>query len=473
MDLVVGVTDEEIEELVAALRERRLSGEAIHPEEIADLALWAGRSRSTVRRWIRDGRGRPTRQRFVVTDTLQLELALRRGRVATTVRQLRQAGWLLPTVRTVQKAVVRDVAPAQRLMWAQGEKAARSLELTLRQVVSKRNEVWHLDAFHCRRRVLTANGRGIVDAYAILVIDAASGALAGVLVVRGEPDTDDFLHAMQEAMRPDPAIGPVRGAPQMVVHDNAGAMTSERFWRSLRRPALKVRCVAIPPYTPRANGKVERAVGTMRTLLATPLENGSLETLDGSPLIPSERTAVRLKELIGEMRHAAAEYNQLPYRDDARLTKAEAYEGRLTGVINPVSPEVLSGFLRRTRATVRSAGVTIDRETYLHARLRKHVGTGRYLEVRYRDMDDQEVEVWYAGKRLCVAHNVKSLPSGARGGVTLTRYADREARLKAAADVARVAETRAEASRMRLADDEPARPGPLGHDPRGEMDDDE
>jgi transposase InsO family protein len=458
---------EAVDIVLGICRDARSRGEAIPNAVIAEYAEWAGTSAPTFRRWIRDGRPAPERRRFEIDKEFEQALALHRT-IAHTVRKRAAQGIEAPVhVRTYQRAVKRKLSPYVIVALRKGEKAARQHELTIRQFATHRNAVWRIDVFYARRRVLTANGRGVRDAYVILVIDDASGAIAGCTVVRDEPETADALHAVSEAMRSTPELWAPHGAPGTLVHDNAGIFTTLRFWQPLRRPLINVRCQAIAPYTPRLNGKIERAIGTLRTLLATPLESGGLEDLTGRSLVDADRAAVPLRALIAEIKAACVEYNNLEYRDDRTISKAQAWE-QLPGVVRPVAPELLSPMMRRAPGLITREGVGFENDAFLHHRMRDKLG--RHVELRYRDMDDTWVEVHYAGKLLCTALSTEILAADQdiAEKVIFTRATDRRKAHDLLAEAKRVAEDYAQAE-QNVANppcpDRPKTPGALAKKP--------
>lgn len=449
---------EAVELVLGHCRDARARNEAIPNAVIAEYAAWAGTSPATFRRWIRDGRPAPVRKRFEIDKGFEQELALHRT-IAHTVRKRAARGIESRVhVRTYQRAVRRKLSSYVLVALRNGEKAARQHELTIRQFATDRNAIWRIDVFYARRRVLTANGRGVRDAYVILVIDDASGAIAGCTVVRDEPETADALHAVSEAMRSTPELWAPHGAPRTLVHDNAGIFTTPRFWQPLRYPLMNVRCQAIAPYTPRLNGRIERAIGTLRTLLATPLETGGLQDLTGSPLVDADRAAVPLRTLIAEIKAACVEYNNLEFRDDRTISKAQAWQ-QLPGVVRPVAPELLSPLMRRAPGLITREGVGLENDAFLHHRMRDKLG--RRVELRYRDMDDTWVEVHYAGKLLCTALSTEILAADQDQAekIIFTRATDRHKAHNLLAEAKRVAEDYAQAEQNL------AKPAP----PRGPM----
>jgi len=402
--------DDAVDSLLEACRKARDRGERMSNEDAAQYAAWASTTPPTFRRWIRKGRPSSERKKFKLDQDagFKQDLAMNRT-IAHTVRKRELAG-IQPTksIRTYQRAARRELGEYVLVALRKGEKEARQHELTIRQHATHRNAAWHIDGYTARRRVLTANGRGVLDAHVLVVTDSASGAIPGCDVVRDEPDLPDALHTIGEAMRKTPDLWVPYGAPGVVFHDNAGIYTSPQFWTPLRQPLINVRCEATPPFTPRLNGRVERPIGTLRTLLATPLENGSLIDLAGKPLIDADRAAVPLATLIGEIKAACVEHNNLPYRENRKISKAQAWQ-ELPGTVRPVPDALLSQFMRRARVIVTREGVLLENEHYLHHTMRKGHILGHEVEVRYRDMDDTWVEVHYAGKRLCRALNTRIL----------------------------------------------------------------
>lgn len=420
----------ELQLVTAEFRAQAERGEPIANLEIAASARRAGFSASTMRRRIRnDPQLKPKGAKL--TRDLRIEIVLRGGNVAKTHRDLTEEGWPnLPSVRTLQR-LVNALPLAEAVSLRKGEGEARKFDQVLLRSLTHRNAAWFLDAFYCRRLVRSANGRGICNSWALVIVDGASGAVGAILAVREERRADgtvskvdslDALHAMGDAMRSWPLLGPVRGRPKVLYHDNAGCFTGDLFQLPLADRLVRVKTETTAPYTPWQNGPAESTIGSLRKLLACPLEDGTFLDPAGNPLIETERRVVELVDLQAELIAAAIEFNQLPFRDDRKISKSEAYE-RLPGELNPVSREVLSRFLRAAKVPVRTHGVTVEREHFTDPQLRSLIG--RVVEVRYHDMDDHHVEVWWAGKYRCTAKNVRYFTDEDREAILFPRSSSR------------------------------------------------
>ena len=115
---------EAVEVVLALCRDARERNEAIPNAVIAEYAEWAGTSAPTFRRWIRNGRPEPARERFEIDKEFEQELALHRT-IAHTVRKRANRGIEAPVhVRTYQRAVKRKLRPYVIVALRKGEKAA-------------------------------------------------------------------------------------------------------------------------------------------------------------------------------------------------------------------------------------------------------------------------------------------------------------------------------------------------------------
>jgi transposase InsO family protein len=455
-DPLAPYTRAELELVTAEFRAQRAKGEPITNLETAAAARRAGFSVSTMRRRVREDpqlKPKPAR----LTRELRIQIVLRNGNVARTYRELKSEGWPdLPSERTLQM-LVRALPLAEAVSLRKGEGEARKRDLVLLRMLTDRNQAWFMDAFHCRRLVTTANGRGLRHALAILVVDGASGLIGAVTAFRAEPRADgtvskvdsyDALHAIGDAMRPWSRLGPVRGRPLVLYHDNANYFTSELFQLPLADPLLRVKTETTGPYTPWQNGPAESTVGSLRKLVARPLQNGTYLDLSGTELVDIDRRAVDLPRLQAELVAAAIEFNQMPFRGDRSMSKVQAYETLLPGELNPVPREILTRFLRVAKVPVYTSGVAIEREKYQHSAL--YGGVGRVVQVRYHDMDDSEVEVWRGGQRLCIAKNVRDFTEDDREKVLFPRASSRIGRQNILNDAAAIEDAWAEKQRADL-----------------------
>lgn len=127
--------------------------------------------------------------------------------------------------------------------------------------VSHVGGLWHLDFHHCKRKVLTSDGK-LVTPMALAVLDDHSRICCHVQWYLGET-AEDLIHGLSQAILK-------RGLPRALMTDNGAAMIAEETTSGLAR--LGIRHETTLPYSPYQNGKQERFWGQLEGRLMAMLQ---------------------------------------------------------------------------------------------------------------------------------------------------------------------------------------------------------
>jgi putative transposase len=208
-----------------------------------------------VRRWVAEGqvRVRPS-QAFRLTERDLDALYAAHGCCSAAWERLADAG-VTVSLRTFQRAVVRELAPPERAYARAGEEGRRRYSVYRRWESSARNEVWQADHAELDVEVLPLRGTRRVRPWLTVVQDCFSLLIMGwALSLR--LSSAEVLAALRMAIVIDPDRCEWGGVPELVRFDGGKEFLAE----AVRRAAGELGCAALPtaPYSPHLKGKVER-----------------------------------------------------------------------------------------------------------------------------------------------------------------------------------------------------------------------
>jgi len=280
------VDAERREATLSRLRGLRVAG-VLGSAHVRLAAAGLGVAERTVWRWLscadqsRDPVGRPA---YRLSDTDREAFTAFRGNVAAVFRargavlagEAQVAGLPIPeylvagwagvepvALRTLQGAFAREVTPAERAAWTEGERARRALDVYLRRPVSPRNQVWEAD--HKQLPLLVVPPRGpALRPWVTTVLDDGTRALVG-WAISVIPHTGTVLTGLRMGLVADPARGPFGGVPALVRIDRGLDFAAAAVEDALA--ALCVRAHRLPGYQPHRKGKVEKIHQTIEQTL--------------------------------------------------------------------------------------------------------------------------------------------------------------------------------------------------------------
>lgn len=237
-----------------------------------------GVSVRTVRRWVaaarREGRtGRLPRPHFTVTPRVRQLLAVWGGNAAAVHRELVadavKAGdeQQVPSLATLQRAIVRDLSPGERAGLKGGEGARRRYDVYGKRPRTHRNACWEGD--HKRVPVRVGLEGSAMCPWVTWFIDVATKAIVGVAVTPHQPARDAVLAALRTGISRQDPYGPFGGLPGVVRVDRGKEFLCRTVERALGAFAVPVD--DLPAYKPYRKGTVEALNGAVEEMLLVSL----------------------------------------------------------------------------------------------------------------------------------------------------------------------------------------------------------
>lgn len=380
---------------------RRRHGRVPEPQ-VRQAAEVLGCSRASVYRWLAAG-GLPTSERvhFVLEEEHLDAFFAARGSAAGALRLLAAGGTPgLPSRRTFERALLRDLSHAERARAREGEEGQRRYGLYLSRPEPARNQTWETDHKQLNVRVTPRSGMRPCQPFLTAFVDTFSRAVMGYGVSL-VPDRGVVLAALSSALRCDTDRGPFGGIPGQLRCDNGLEFTAD----AIKQAAVAIGCEVIftPPYTPNRKGKVERFHSTVITeFLATlPFYTKGPRQADGQ-LVAPRAEPMTLRSLVDQFDSWVQDYNlRRPHRALDGQTPLERWHSDATP-IRPAREDVVRRFLLAGESRpVTKKGVAFFSGQYLAAELNALVGDR--VEVRYMPNDHRSIEIYYRDSWLCTA----------------------------------------------------------------------
>ncbi|MFJ5635731.1 AAA family ATPase [Streptomyces goshikiensis] len=200
-------------------------------------------------------------------------LALWGGNAAAVHRELlaqaRQAGdeQQVPSLATLQRAIVRDLSVGERAGLRGGEAARRRFDVYGKRLRTHRNACWEGD--HKRVPVRVDLEGSVVCPWVTWFIDVASKVVVGVAVTPHQPARDAVLAALRTGISRAEPYGPFGGLPGVVRVDRGKEFLCRTVERALGAFAVPVD--DLPAYKPYRKGTVEALNGAVEEMLLVSL----------------------------------------------------------------------------------------------------------------------------------------------------------------------------------------------------------
>ncbi|MFE5537438.1 Mu transposase C-terminal domain-containing protein [Streptomyces sp. NPDC056492] len=237
-----------------------------------------GVSERTVWNWVavarREGRlSAQARSRVGLSADVRARLTVWGGNVAAVHRELSAeaaaAGTpdLVPSLRTLQRAVRRDLSVGERAGLKGGEAARRRFDVYGKRPPTYRNACWEGD--HKRIPVRVSLDGVAVCPWVTWFIDVASRVVVGVAVTPHQPARDAVLAALRTGISRAEPYGPFGGLPGRVRVDRGKDFLSNAVAKALGGFAVPVD--DLPAYKPYRKGTVEALNGAVEEMLLVSL----------------------------------------------------------------------------------------------------------------------------------------------------------------------------------------------------------
>ena len=392
-----------------ALRE----GGDFRSDQVALVAEQLRVSVRTVWGWLKvartEGRNvRKQRPRLEVIDADVIDLAYHRGNVAAFHRARRKEG-PTPGVDAWRRAFQRGLSPGQRAGLVHGERVRRDFDTYLTRTPRFRNEQWEADHTQLAIAVVLPDGR-VVKPWATLFLDCFSRALAGYAITV-TPSRESILTALRSAIMVEAPYGPIGGVPLAIRFDRGRDFLAEAI--RVAAGALVIDIRPVPAYTPHLKGAIERANGSIETLLLGELPgflHGARDRAgklvgENDPILSLEAFVVLFAEFV-------CWYNaERPHGGLSGRTPLAVWNADPTPLHTIPAERLRHLMLVGARRTVTKRSVSLEGRRYNCAELCGLVG--ECVEVRHMPHHHDAVEVFALdGRHLGTAHLVDKIGQG-------------------------------------------------------------
>lgn len=246
------------------------ASDALSSDHVRLTSQTLGVAERTVWRWLAARRAKSVpaqRPRFRIDDRLRVRLAYWRGNAAAVHRELvteaEHGGPPAPDLRTVQRAIKRDLTAGELAGLRGGERERRKFDVFLQRPASFRNAAWEGDHVEAAVQV-EVDGR-LVKPWVTWFVDAAHDVILGVAVTPQTPSRESILTALRASIARSEPYGPAGGLPAVVRIDRGKDFLSRTVGEALG--AFAVRVVDLPGYTPHLKGTVETINGAVDRML--------------------------------------------------------------------------------------------------------------------------------------------------------------------------------------------------------------
>lgn len=385
------------------LREVRDRDGGVTEAHVRQVAEAVGCSRATVYRWLAAGElPSSPRRRFEVADVHLDAYFAASGSAAAAYRALAAQGERLPSPRTFERALRRQLSPRERARARMGEEGERRLTVYVPRREVARNYTWEADHKQLDVLVRPRVGARPVKPWLTAVIDTYSRAVMGYAVSL-IPDRGVVLAALSAAMRPDEARAPFCGRPRRLRCDHGLEFAAA----AVRQAAVAIgfEVVFAPEYMPHRKGKIERLHSTIisELLIAMPFFTKGPRRADGSLAhAPVRAEPMTLKALVAELDEWVGAYNlRRAHRGLGGQTPLERWNSDATAIEHVEAAGLRRLLLEAKSKPVTSKGVSCFGGQYLAPEL--NALCGETVEVRFMPNDERSIEIYFEERWVCTA----------------------------------------------------------------------
>jgi putative transposase len=384
----------------------------------------AATSERTVWRWLQDESGAASdqpRSRYTLTETDWDAYAAWRGSAAAAWRQQRTAGAPIPSLRTFQMAITRELLPGQRAAMSGGVQGRRRHTVYLRWEATYRNQLWQADHKELPVLTLAPKARRPRKPWVTLLLDAYSRLVMG-WAIAPYPSSATVLTALRMAIVVDAERGPFGGVPDELWFDGGLEFAAKAVAQATGRVGCT--CRRLPAYSPHLKGKIERYNRTVgeEFLRGLPFYTDGPRAADGR-LYGPDAAPLTLRRFAADFGGWVRAYNtERPHQGLAGMTPLARWLADATPIQEIPKSELRWLLLAGERRIIGRDGIRFGGHTYIAPEL--HGRGGEEVEVRWMPHDPREIEVFYKGTWLTTAKPQGLLTPEERDQVLARRKAD-------------------------------------------------
>lgn len=405
---------------------------------VGEAAAAVGVSPRTVYRWLAEGERRQSgrREAWVLPERGWELLVQWRGNVAAVHRELVAEGIEVPSLRTVQAAIARELTVGERAYLTDGDPGLRRHQVYLRHEPRFRGECYEGDHKQLSIEVLAPRAVRPQRPWATLFIDQFSRLIVGCALSL-QPTAAEVLAAIRTAVVDDPERS-FGGVPLRLRWDHGREFGAD----AVAQAAAVLGCVSVccEPYSPWEKGKIERLNRTLEDELLRGLPRWTGGPRDrrgqlvGEPPLTLERFSYLFADYVEHYNRDRA------HRGLGGRTPLEVWRSDSTPV-ERIAPAQARWMLRaREEHVINKDGIHHRRHVYFAPEL-SGLG-GEKVEIAFMPHDLRSVDVYRDGRFLATAVDQQRLTDEERHAVLERRRADMAAIRKRVAKARRAARLR-------------------------------
>jgi len=420
--------------LVELARQRPLSG-----AEVGRAAIALGASRRTIRRWVAAGGYSPPPIGAHPLSARERELFFATGgNVHAVHRRMTDEGHPVPSVRTLGRAIDRELTPAEQAFARTGAEGARARSVYLRWEPEHRAEGYAADHKELSIEVLAPRAQRPTKPWVTLVQDEYSRLIVG-WAISLRPTQAEVLAALRMAVVVDPDRGSFGGIPVLLRFDGGLEFAA----RSVEDAAATLGCLALQcrAYQPWLKGKVERLNRTIEQTLLCELPRWTHGPRQPNGQLADRGKPLTLERFVSLFDAWVRSYNtERPHGGLQGQTPLERWMQDARPVPTLPADQARWMLLPEVERGVVKSGVSFGGRLYVMPEMNGLVG--EKVGVRAMPHDPRSIEIYYRGKWHGTAKPQGMLTGEDRARVLARRRDDAQAMAREATRARRHARTR-------------------------------
>ena len=365
---------------------------------VREAATELGCSSRSVWRWVAIGLPDRRSAPSLVDDELRQSYIQWHGNVAAVRRELTLAGRELPSLRTLQRAFLRELRPAERAAARTGEAGIRAHGLYVRWEAGHRNQVWQGDHKQLDVLVVLPRAKRPVRPWSTMFIDGYSRAIMG-WAISVRPSTAEVLAALRDGMLLTLADTAVGGIPETLRIDHGLEFCADAVRAAAA--ALDIDFSLANTYTPQEKGKIERLHLTcVQTFLSgLPLYTAGRRAANGR--LEDTRAPLALEQFVGLFADWVRAYNEREHSELDSRSPLAVFLSDPTPMRTLPTDAARALLAARKQARVHRYGVSHAGHRYISPDL--HDLVGERVEIAFAPHDQRSIEVYWRGAWICTA----------------------------------------------------------------------
>jgi putative transposase len=307
-----------------------------------------------------------------------------------------EGGRPVPSLRTLQRALARELSATERGDARRGSRGRRDAGLHLREEPLHRNEEWQADHVQANLLVRGPHGNKLLRPWITWFQDAKTRAIMGWAVSIVAATSADVLAALRSSVAVDPDRGPFGGVPHLIRHDHGKEFLAAAVEQGIVR--LGAGPLVVAAWSPNQKGKIERLHRTLNEefLRGKPGWTDGPRNLNGTlrAFVPWT-----LERFVAELDAWIDHYNRRrPHRQLQGQTPLEAWNGDLAPLRLRSDEELARVLTASETRIVQKDGVHFRTRIYACPAL--HGLRGETVEIAFMPHDPRQIVLYRRGEPL-------------------------------------------------------------------------